>query len=261
MALVTVTTPKTLISYTARMSSREVWLGGRPWRATLAVPALLTRMSRRPYSASIHSAASWTDRGSVTSSWTKRASAPPSRRARSAWRPRSSSRAPTSTVMAWDPSWRAVSSPIPLLAPVMRAIFVVMPVTLRQAPGGGRDRRSLGLGVPASGQGTWHARGHEQRRCGRRSRCGPPPRRGPGGHPEPCRAGGVPAGQARPGRPAGSRSAAGGAAADAGAAPAGGRPAGRDLGRLLHPAGAGPRAAPVAAGAVRGGPGADADRR
>src|SRR5215471_13938974 len=51
-ALVTATTPKTLTSYTARMSSSDVWLGEKPWRATVAVPALLTRTSRRPYSAS-----------------------------------------------------------------------------------------------------------------------------------------------------------------------------------------------------------------
>src|SRR5215470_2846346 len=121
------------------MSSSDVWLGAAPRRATLAVPALLTRMSRRPYSASIHSAARWTDLASVTSSWTKWASAPPSRRARSAARPRSSSRAPASTVTPCAPSWRAVSNPIPLLAPVIRAIFPVMSLTLRR-PSSGRER-------------------------------------------------------------------------------------------------------------------------
>src|SRR6266516_4057540 len=116
------------------MSSSEAWLGGQPRRATLAVPALLTRTSSRPYSASIHSAARWIDLASVTSSWTKRASIPASRRACSAWRPSCSLRAPASTVMPGAPSWRAVSNPMPLLAPVIRAIFVVMPVTLWPGP-------------------------------------------------------------------------------------------------------------------------------
>src|SRR5580704_17360427 len=96
--------------------------------------ALLTRMSRRPYSRSIQSAASCADLASVTSSGTNRASAPPSRRARSAATPRASSRAPASTVTPRAPSWRAVSSPIPLLAPVIRAIVVAMAPTVVSVP-------------------------------------------------------------------------------------------------------------------------------
>ena len=53
---------------------------------------------------------------------------------------------------------------------------------------------------------------------------------------------------------------AAGRAPHAGAAPPGGGPAGRPVGGLLHPAGAGPRPAPVAPGAGRAGPGADAHR-
>src|ERR1700751_2916187 len=163
IALVTATTPNTLISYTARMSSRSVWLGGYPRRETLAVPALLTRTSKRPNSASTQSAASWMDFWSVISSWTKSAAAPSSRRARSASRPRSASRAPTSTVMSLAPSWRAVSNPIPLLPPVMRAIFVVMPSRYCGGSERGRDQRRLGLAVPPCGVsadgGRWQAVG------------------------------------------------------------------------------------------------------
>src|SRR5579859_2648236 len=79
------------------------------------------------------------------------------------------------------------------------------------------------------------------------------------GHREPERAGGISAGAARPGVATGGGPAGTGAAAHAGAAPAGGRPARRDVDRLLHPVGAGPRPAPVPAGAVRTDPCADAD--
>jgi hypothetical protein len=70
IAFVTRTTPNTLISYTARMSSRSVVLGVERWREMVGAPALFTSTSRRPYSASIHLAASWTDASSVTSRWT-----------------------------------------------------------------------------------------------------------------------------------------------------------------------------------------------
>src|SRR5258707_597393 len=102
IALVTATTPNTFVSYTARNVASVVWLG-RPAPSPRAIPALLTRMSSRPNSASIHSAARRTDFSSVTSSWTNRASAPPSRSARSASRPHASSRAPARTVMLRAP--------------------------------------------------------------------------------------------------------------------------------------------------------------
>src|ERR1700722_1187129 len=47
--------------------------------------------------------------------------------------PRAWSRAPASTVTPRAPSWRAVSKPIPLLAPVTRAIVVSTPPTLGPA--------------------------------------------------------------------------------------------------------------------------------
>src|SRR4029077_18922467 len=226
---------------TSRMASRSVWLGGPPARA---IPALLTRMSSRPYSRSTQSAASRADFGSVTSSRTNRASAPASRSARSASRPRSSSRAPASTVNPRAPSWRAVSSPIPLLAPVIRAIVVVMAPTLVT----GRSGRERPL-VPGTGSTTHRAPGRGENE----------------GHElePPHRAGRVPAGQARPAEPPSGRPARGRRARappPPGAAPPGGSPAGRPVGGLLHPAGAGPRAAPLPSGAGRAGPGTDAHR-
>ena len=94
------------------------------------MPALLTRMSRRPYSASIQSAASCAD--FVVGHVERHEPGVGARLAQRALglRPRASSRAPTSTVTPRAPSWRAVSKPIPLLAPVIRAIVVVMPPTL-----------------------------------------------------------------------------------------------------------------------------------
>ena len=79
----------------------------------------------------------------------------------------------------------------------------------------------------------------------------------------PHRAGRVPAGQARPAEPPSGRPARGGRARappHPGAAPPGGSPAGRPVGGLLHPAGAGPRAAPLPSGAGRASPGVDAHR-
>src|SRR5690348_344978 len=208
------------------------------------MPALLTRMSSRPYWWSTQSAASRADFGSVTSSRTNRASAPPSRSARSASRPRAWSRAPASTVTPRAPSWRAVSRPIPLLAPVIRAIVVVMPPTLVTRPRC-RERPF----VPGTGSTTHRMPGRSENE----------------GHElePPHRAGRVPAGPARPAEPASGRPARGGHAEQtphARAAPSGGGPAGGPVGGLLHPAGAGPRAAPVPAGAGRAGPGADAHR-
>src|SRR5262249_28312856 len=144
--------------------------------------------------------------------------------------------------MPLDPSWRAVSNPIPLLAPVIRAILVVMVATLGRLRQG-RERPA----EPGTGDTTRPARAGGKLGCCDRG--------------EPRRAGGVPAGQAGPDVPAGRRAARGGAAAHAGAAPPGGRPAGQDVRRLLHPAGARPQPVAVAAGAVRAGPGTAADRR
>src|SRR5580692_1184605 len=138
IALVTLITPNTLTSYTSCITSRSVWLGELP----RAMPALLTRMSSRPYSRSIHSAASRTDASRVTSSETNRASTPSARSSRSASSPRSWSRAPASTVKPRAPNCRAVSSPIPLLAPVIRAIVVVIAPTLRGARSTGETGRA-----------------------------------------------------------------------------------------------------------------------
>ncbi len=128
-AFVTAITPNTLVSYTSRIASSGVPLGSD--RLVPVIPALFTRMSSWPYSASVQAAAFRTLSSLTTSSSTERASAPPSRNATSAAWPSASSRAPTSTVTPAAPSWRAVSNPIPLFAPVIRAIFVVvMAVTL-----------------------------------------------------------------------------------------------------------------------------------
>src|SRR5262249_36623907 len=81
IALVTATTPKTLVSYTWRSVASVVWLG-MPAPSPRAMPALLTRMSRTPNSASTSFAAEVTDASSVTSSWTNLVSAPASRSAR-----------------------------------------------------------------------------------------------------------------------------------------------------------------------------------
>lgn len=59
---------------------------------------------------------------SVTSSAMKHASMASPRSVETARAPRSRSRAPTSTVIPCLPSWRAVSSPIPLFAPVMSGV-------------------------------------------------------------------------------------------------------------------------------------------
>src|SRR6202050_4499891 len=216
------------------MASRSVSLGRLP----RAIPALLTRMSRRPYSRSIQSAARWTDPGSVASSRTKRALAPAPRSARSASRPRSSSRAAASTVAPRAPSCRPVSSPIPLLAPVTRAIVVVMASTVGGPPPTWERPANAGISGPTLGAAATGGQGPDWK----------------GELDQPGRPGGVPAGQAGPAPPAPGRAARNrrsGPAPDAGAAAAGGRPAGRPVRGLLHPARAGARAAPVAAGAVR----------
>src|SRR3984957_6477455 len=106
------------------------------------MPALLISTSSTPNSASTHSAARATDRSSVTSSWTNRASPPAAMRSgaapssAAAPRPRLSSRAPTRTVRPSAPSCRAVAYPMPLLAPVISAIVVMRP----SLPAGRRDR-------------------------------------------------------------------------------------------------------------------------
>src|SRR6266702_3266936 len=92
--------------------------------------------------------------------------------------PRASSRAPASTVTPRVPSWRAVSRPIPLLAPVIRAIVVVMPPTLVT-----RQRSRERPFVPGTGSTTHRAPGRSENE----------------GHElePPHRAGRVPAGPAR----------------------------------------------------------------
>ena len=67
MALVTVTTPNTLVSKTSRSVPRVVSLGA-PRPSPRAIPALLIKMSSWPYSASIQAAACAADFSSVTSS-------------------------------------------------------------------------------------------------------------------------------------------------------------------------------------------------
>ena len=67
IALVTVTTPNTLVSNTSRSAASVVSLGG-PAPSRRVIPALLTRMPSWPYSASIQAAACAADFSSVTSS-------------------------------------------------------------------------------------------------------------------------------------------------------------------------------------------------
>ena len=84
----------------------------------------------------------------MTSSWTNRASAPPSRSSCSAWRPRPASLAPTSTVMPRAPSSRAVAKPMPLLAPVISADRCHALIARRRPRHSGRAPPSLGPAVP-----------------------------------------------------------------------------------------------------------------
>src|SRR5216683_6075540 len=249
MALVTVTTPNTLVSYTSRRVASVVWLGS-PAPSPRAMPALLIRMSSRPYFSSICSAACRTDFSSVTSSGRYLTSAPPARSCRSAVRPLASSLAPARTVMPLAPSSLAVSSPMPLLAPVIKAM-VVMPTIFE--PGGDRREsiaeagisgttllaRGYGkLGVPA------HVRHHLLERDGERP--------GPGDVPAQPQA----AAAARR-----CRLARGRAAAHARSSPPGGRSARRNVSGLLHPAGTGPRPPPVPSDPRRSRPRADPHSR
>src|SRR4051812_39332860 len=90
------------------------------------MPALLTRMSSRPKRSPIHRAASAIDDSSVTSSGTWWNSPPSALRAATASSPRVRSREDTSTAQPCWASPRAISSPMPLFAPVTRAVFVAI---------------------------------------------------------------------------------------------------------------------------------------
>src|SRR5580698_5434541 len=97
-------------------------LGG-PSPPRSAIPALFTRMSSRPNSFSILARADSIVSRRVTSSATNTASTPSFFSFATASSPNLASRAPTSTVQFCLPSWRATSKPMPLLAPVIKAIF------------------------------------------------------------------------------------------------------------------------------------------
>src|SRR5215467_5699961 len=146
IALVTATTPKTLVWKTSRSVATVVWLG-LPDPSPRAIPALLIKMSSTPNSVSIHFAACCAEASSVTSSWTNLASAPPARSSRSACCPRPASLAPASTVMPRAPSSLAVWRPMPLLAPVISAVVVMAPSSARTRTGG-RALPRLGSAVP-----------------------------------------------------------------------------------------------------------------
>jgi hypothetical protein len=99
-------------------------------------PALVTRMSSLSYCPRICSAAFAMDSDLVTSISTKYASTPSVLNFAAAPSPSCGSRAPTSTVMPSVPSCRATSNPMPLFAPVIRAIFLCVsaPCDLPPAP-------------------------------------------------------------------------------------------------------------------------------
>src|SRR5512140_38353 len=84
------------------------------------MPALLTRMSRRPTSERMRSAAASIDARSQTS---RRTARPPSTE-RAAASPAATSRAPRKTLMPREASSFAICSPIPLFAPVTSAVRV-----------------------------------------------------------------------------------------------------------------------------------------
>ncbi len=108
-ALVTATGPNTFVSYTVRRESTEVVDGCRPVSKPPVMAALLTRMSSRPNSVSMYSAAAVIEAASVTSSRTKRTSPPSAASFSAAARPRSGSLAPSRTVTPRAASERAVS--------------------------------------------------------------------------------------------------------------------------------------------------------
>src|SRR5580693_10141555 len=148
----------------------------------------------------------------------------------------------------WLSSW-AVAKPMPLLAPVISAVVVFILASLRRAAVRRERPAQAGIGnttfaglPPARDRAGWiHGRADRA-----------------AGHPA-GGAGRVPARAAVPAAAGRGGAARRRAAAYPGAAPPGSGRAGRDVGGLLHPAGAGPRAAPVGADPGRAGPGADAD--
>src|SRR5689334_22473489 len=120
IALVTRTTPITLVSTTVRTvaGSREVGACG----ISPVIAALLTRTSSPPAWSAINSAAAATLASSVTSSGTPNASAPAARSFSTAVSRRSRSRAPTPIRQPSAPRPAAISYPIPLFPPVTSAI-------------------------------------------------------------------------------------------------------------------------------------------
>ena len=123
-AFVTVTTAKTFVSYTARMLSAISSIGSlnvEPGAAPM--PALFTSTSRWPVCAAIACCAEFTDAASVTSSATK-CTSPSALRSFAVCSPFTASRAPRKTVNPSRASPCAIALPIPLLAPVTRAIFI-----------------------------------------------------------------------------------------------------------------------------------------
>lgn len=130
-AAVTRTGPSTLTPYTGRKSAATVSAG--PAKVP-PMPALFTSTSIRPDASATVSRAAATDASDVTSSSICRTSAAGSAFASraTAAAPRSVSRDPSQTVQPSSASPSVVSKPIPLLAPVIRAICsVVMWPSLR----------------------------------------------------------------------------------------------------------------------------------
>jgi hypothetical protein len=108
--------PSRFVSSTSRTRSKS---GFRVPAPKLPTPALLTSESSRPNSSWMVAATRSTLAWSVTSSWWGRSR--PSRTA-AASRAACSSRAPMITVAPWAASWRAISRPIPRLAPLTSAM-------------------------------------------------------------------------------------------------------------------------------------------
>src|SRR3984957_2725315 len=139
----TATTANTFVSYVRRKLSTSA--SGGVWPSTM-MPALLTRTSR----SSTCRAASAMLVASVTSSTRSRAPPPISSTAR--W-PRSGSREPTYTVSPAAASWRAISLPMPLLAPVTSAVesFMVSTLPARGQADPGKRGRGRGGGEGSGG--------------------------------------------------------------------------------------------------------------
>ncbi len=124
-SFVTDTAPKRLVSNVSLNRRRSSGRSESPAVASGRTPALLTRMSIRPWRCSTRLTAAWMLAVELTSRASESASRPSLRSAAAASSPRAPSRAPTITFAPERPSPRAVAKPSPRFAPVITATFVM----------------------------------------------------------------------------------------------------------------------------------------